>query len=252
MTQAQGISGVTESPLTIDDLGAIAQALEPADAVEILRWAVERYGRRLTFSTGFGPEGCALIDMIARHDVPIDLFTLDTGLLFPETRELWSELQDRYGVTIRGGRPIQTVQEQAATHGDKLWERSPDSCCKLRKVFPLRAQLARVDAWVTAIRREQTPQRANAMTVEWDEKFAIAKVNPLVRWTKTDVWSYLDAHGVPYNRLHDRDYPSIGCTHCTTAVSDGEDERAGRWRGISKTECGLHGPAVPVTLQPAI
>ncbi len=245
MTQAQIAPDVTDRTLPIDDLGAVSIDLESAEPVEILRWAIERYGPRLTFATGFGPEGCVLLDLIGRHNLPIDLFTLDTGLLFPETRELWTELEGRYGLTIRAVSPVQTVNEQAVTHGDKLWERSPDRCCTLRKVFPLRAELSKVDAWVTALRREQTPERADATIVEWDEKFEIAKINPLVKWTKTDVWAYLKAHNVPYNRLHDQGYPSIGCTHCTTAVHDGEDERAGRWRGTVKTECGLHGPTVP-------
>ena len=245
MTQALIAPDVTDGTLPIDDLGAVSIALETAEPVEILRWAVERYGPRLTFATGFGPEGCVLIDLIGRHNLPIDLFTLDTGLLFPETRELWTELEGRYGLTIRAVSPVQTVNEQAVTHGDKLWERSPDRCCTLRKVFPLRAELSKVDAWVTALRREQTRERADAAIVEWDEKSEITKINPLVKWTKSDVWAYLKAHDVPYNRLHDKGYPSIGCTHCTTAVRDGEDDRAGRWRGTVKTECGLHGPAVP-------
>ncbi len=246
MTQALITPDVTDNTPPIGDLGALSIALETAEPVEVLRWAVERYSPRLTFATGFGPEGCVLIDLIGRHNLPIDLFTLDTGLLFPETRELWTKLENRYGVTIRGVSPVQTVNEQAATHGDKLWERLPDRCCTLRKVFPLRAELSKVDAWVTALRREQTRERADAAIVEWDEKFEIAKINPLVRWTKSDVWAHLKAHDVPYNRLHDKGYPSIGCTHCTTAVHNGEDDRAGRWRGTVKTECGLHGPAGPV------
>lgn len=247
MTQQLEIpSPVFDPALPMDDVGAIGAALETAEPLETLRWAVERYGRRLTFATGFGPEGCLLVDLIGRHNLDVDLFTLDTGFLFPETRVLWRELEQRYGVTIRGVEPELTVDEQAALHGERLWARSPDKCCKMRKVFPLRSQLSRVDAWITAIRREQTPERANARVVEWDQKFEVTKVNPLVRWTKADVWAYLRAHDVPYNQLHDQGYPSIGCTHCTSAVRAGEDDRAGRWRGIVKTECGLHGPAVPV------
>lgn len=227
------------------DVHRAATDLELADPLDTLRWAVERFGDRLTFATGFGPEGCVLIDLIGRHRLPIDIFTLDTGLLFPETRDLWKALERRYGFTIRGVRPRQTVEEQATAHGDQLWEHAPDRCCKLRKVFPLRAELARVDAWITAIRREQTPGRAGARVTEHDDKFGIVKVNPLVRWVKDDVWSYLHTHEVPYNPLHDLGFPSIGCLPCTTAVQAGEDERAGRWRGNPKTECGLHGPAVP-------
>lgn len=234
-----------------DDLQGFALELENASALETLKWATNRYGERLTFATGFGPEGCVMIDLIGRHDLPIDIFTLDTGLLFPETRTLWKQLEDRYGLTIRGIEPVQSVDEQARVHGDTLWEHEPDHCCQLRKVVPLSSELSKVDAWITAIRREQSQERANALVVEWDRKFEIAKINPLVRWTARDVWSHLKSHDVPYNPLHDRGFPSIGCQPCTTEVKQGEDERAGRWRGFVKTECGLHGPAIP-SAQPAL
>ena len=224
--------------------------LEGQPAAEVLRWAVERYAHRLTFATGFGPEGCVLIDLIGRHGLPIDLFTLDTGLLFDETRELWRRLESRYGITIRRVTPDLTVEAQGFIYGERLWERAPDKCCALRKVAPLDAELKKVDAWITAIRRDQTPQRANARVVEWDAKFGIAKINPLVGWTKQDVWSHLASHDVPYNPLHNQGFPSIGCWPCTSRVRAGEEERAGRWRGAAKTECGLHGPALPVHAAP--
>ncbi len=236
--------------ITQRDLKAAADDLEHAPAAAILSWAVERFGRRLTFATGFGAEGCALIDLIGRYQLPIDVFTLDTGLLFDETYALWRRLETRYGITVRGVRPELSVAAQAQRHGDRLWEREPDRCCGMRKLLPLRVELAQVDAWITAIRREQTPQRANALVIEWDAKFEIAKVNPLVRWTKKDVWTYLRQHDVPYNPLHDQGYPSVGCRPCTTQARTGEDDRAGRWRGVAKTECGLHGPAVPAHLEP--
>jgi len=222
------------------DAIAATRELEGQSAVEILRWASQRFGNKLTFATGFGAEGCVIIDLIARHDLPIDLFTLDTGLLFPETYALWRQLEDRYGVTIRAVRPDHSVEQQADEHGPRLWERDPDRCCELRKVVPLRNALAGFDAWITAIRRDQTPERAHARVVEHDRKFGLIKVNPLVAWTHDDVWGHLYAHDVPYNPLHDRGYPSIGCVHCTSPVKPGEDARAGRWRGTEKTECGLH------------
>lgn len=225
-------------------LAKSGSALETATPVEILQWAVDRFGTRLTFATGFGAEGCALIDLIGRHRLPIDIFTLDTGLLFSETYDLWRRLEARYGLTIRGVLPAQTVDEQASAHGPQLWARAPDRCCEMRKVSPLVAELARFDAWITAIRRDQTASRADALAVEWDAKFGLGKVNPLVRWTRKDVWLYLLRNDVPYNPLHDRGYPSIGCHPCTSSVAAGEDERAGRWRGGAKTECGLHIPMV--------
>ena len=217
-----------------------AEELESRSATEILQWAADRFAPRLTFATGFGMEGCVLIDVIARHGIPIDVFTLDTGLLFPETYELWTRLESRYGLTIRGVRPGHTVDEQARHEGPELWRRDPDRCCELRKAAPLREALHGFDAWVSAIRRDQTPDRADAPAVAWDGRFGLVKINPLVRWTFADVQRYAHEHDVPTNPLHDRGYPSIGCIPCTSPIVAGEDLRAGRWRGREKTECGLH------------
>jgi len=225
------------------ELAGCAAELEGRPAADVLRWAVERYADRLTLATGFGPEGCVLIDLIGRQRLPIDLFTLDTGLFFKETYALWRGLEKQYDIEIRRVSPELALEEQALAHGERLWERAPDRCCAIRKVAPLAAELARFDAWITAIRRDQTPQRAGARAVEWDPKFGLAKINPLIGWTKHDVWRHILEHDVPYNPLHDLGFPSIGCRPCTSPVRPGEDDRAGRWRGSVKTECGLHGPA---------
>jgi phosphoadenylyl-sulfate reductase (thioredoxin) len=172
----------------------------------------------------------------------VDLLTLDTGLLFPETYALWRRLEQRYGLRIRAVRPAQTVEQQAAALGPALWERDPDRCCGLRKVEPLRAALSGYRAWISAIRREQTPERAGVAVVARDARFGLVKVSPLAAWTAARVWGYLRAHDVPTNPLHARGYPSIGCQPCTTPVRIGENPRAGRWRGKGKTECGLHAP----------
>lgn len=213
------------------DPGTASRALEGESAVEILRWASAQLPR-VTFATGFGAEGCVIVDLIGRHQLPIDVFTLDTGVLFPETYELWKRLEAHYGITIRGVRPDQVI--------DRLWESEPDRCCDLRKVSPLRRELAGFTAWITGIRRDQTPERATAQIVENDPKFGLLKVNPLVAWRHDDVWAHLYANDVPYNPLHDRGYPSIGCQPCTSPVVPGENLRAGRWRGSAKRECGLH------------
>jgi phosphoadenylyl-sulfate reductase (thioredoxin) len=226
-----------------------ARQAESWSAEQMLRWAEATFAPRLRLATGFGAEGCVLVDLVARHELEIDLFTIDTGLLFPETYELWQDLESYYGVTIEGVRPAQSVAAQAAAHGDALWERDPSSCCELRKVAPLRAALSGRLAWISAIRRDQTSTRRAAQAVEWDARFGLVKINPLVRWTKRQVWDYIRAYGVPYNALHDRGYPSIGCAPCTGPVAPGESERAGRWRGRDKTECGLHvrvAPAAPL------
>jgi phosphoadenosine phosphosulfate reductase len=222
------------------EAGRMGLIAESWSAPDVLAWGAETFAPRITMATGFGVEGCVLIDLIARNRLPIDLFTLDTGLLFPETYGLWHALEQRYGVTIRAAPPAQTVDEQATAYGDALWTRDPARCCELRKVTPLRDAIAGFDAWVTAIRRDQTSTRADARAIDWDARFELVKVNPLVRWSKADVWAYVREHDVPYNPLHDRGYPSIGCMPCTSAVKPGEDDRAGRWRGTSRTECGLH------------
>ena len=220
-------------------LQELSNALEGRPAEEILRLAADRFPR-ITFATGFGAEGCALIDLIGRHRLPIDVFTLDTGLLFAETYDLWRRLEERYGIRIRSVQPGLTLEQQERAHGARLWETNPDRCCEIRKVLPLRAALAPFEAWIAAIRRDQTPDRAQAQILQRDGRFGLIKVSPLAAWTSKDVWSYLRANGVPYNPLHDRGYASIGCAPCTSPIAPGEDPRAGRWRGRAKTECGLH------------
>ena len=226
--------------MTQDDLKQAAAELEHAPAADILRWAADHFAPRLTFATSLGLEDCVVTDLIAKASLPVDFFTLDTGVLFPETYALWKRVEDRYGVAVTAVRPRRTIDEQALDAGPELWTREPDRCCELRKMEPLRARLAGYDAWITAIRRDQTPERANAPVVGWDGRFGLVKINPLVRWTFDEVRAYVREHDVPYNPLHDQNYPSIGCVPCTSPVMPGEDPRSGRWRGKEKTECGLH------------
>ncbi|HEX8791133.1 MAG TPA: phosphoadenylyl-sulfate reductase [Polyangiaceae bacterium] len=222
------------------DLEAQSRALEGRAPDEILGWAAEHFAPHIVFTTGFGVEGCVLIDLIARARLPITVLTLDTGVFFPETYALWRQLEERYSMEIRAVLPKQTLDEQAATHGPALWERDPDLCCRLRKIEPLAEAMAGRKAWVSAIRRDQTSDRGQANVLEHDKRFGIIKVNPLLSWTESDVWTFARANDVPFNPLHERGYPSIGCAPCTTPVQPGEDPRAGRWRGRTKTECGLH------------
>jgi len=223
------------------DIAAAAAELEGAPPETALGWAVKRFPGRVGFATAFGPEGCVLLEAIAREKLDIDVFTLDTGLLFPETLQLWRELERRYGVRVRGVQPALTLAEQEAKQGPALWQRAPDRCCELRKVQPLRAEMLLFDAWITAIRRDQTKERAGISVVERDPKFGLVKVNPLAAWSSAQVWARVKERDIPTNPLHQRGYPSIGCAPCTTAVAAGEDARAGRWRAFTKTECGLHG-----------
>jgi len=227
--------------------GVVEKPANVKSAEDLLVWAAETYAPRVLFTTAFGAAGCALVAMIGERKLPIEIATLDTGLLFPETYALWRRLEARYGVAIRAIEPEHSVTEQAEAHGPRLWERSPDLCCELRKVRPLARALAGRDAWITSIRADETKDRAAAAPVENDARFGIVKINPLLSWSSDDVWRYVRAHGVPTSPLHAKGYPSIGCVPCTTPVAAGEDPRAGRWRGIAKTECGLHRRTAPAS-----
>jgi len=206
----------------------------------VLGWAFETFGRSVAISSAFGVEGMVLIDMASRVHPDFRLFTVDTDFLFPETYNLMDQIEQKYGIAIERVYSLLSPEEQADRHGEALWMRDPDQCCNLRKVEPLRRKLGELSAWITSIRRDQTSARSGARKIEWDAKFGLLKINPIVDWNAKQVWRYIHDHDVPYNRLHDQDYPSIGCTHCTRAVRPGEDPRAGRWPGFAKTECGLH------------
>jgi phosphoadenosine phosphosulfate reductase len=223
-----------------DEVLALAEKFENAQPQTVLRWAIDEFGSEVALATGFGTEGCVLVDMIAKIDATARIFYLDTDLLFPQTYELCHQLAVRYGVSFERRTSQRSLEQQALRYGEKLWERDPDLCCRLRKVEPLKEMLAGLQAWVTAIRREQSVTRVNTKVVERDVKFGLIKINPLAGWSKRDVWRYIHEHNVPYNPLYDQGYSSIGCTPCTTPVQINEDQRAGRWRGFQKTECGLH------------
>jgi phosphoadenosine phosphosulfate reductase len=214
--------------------------LEYATAEEILTWAVERYFPRFTLATALGPESCVIISMLAKIEPRVYVFNIDTGYQFPQTLELCQRLQDKYGIAIHFQRPELSVAEYEAVHGGPLYLVNPDQCCYDRKVAVLHRIAQDFDAWASGIRREQSPYRANTPIVRWDEKFGLVKVSPLATWTKEDVWRRIFQEKIPYNPLHDRGYPSIGCWPCTRAVGEGEAERAGRWSHTAKTECGLH------------
>jgi phosphoadenosine phosphosulfate reductase len=217
-----------------------SQALEGAAPEEILTWAVQRYYPRFTMATGLGPEGCVIISMLAKIEPRVYVFNLDTGYQFSETLELRERIAVKYGMAVDLQRPELSVAQYEAVHGGPLHRTEPDRCCYDRKVTVLHRVAKDFDAWATGIRRDQSPTRADTPIVRWDNKFGLAKISPLACWTKHDVWRRILAEGIPYNPLHDRGYPSIGCQPCTRAVMSGDDERAGRWSGTAKTECGLH------------
>jgi phosphoadenosine phosphosulfate reductase len=222
------------------DLAAANSELAGQGPDAILRWAVRQFDTKLTMATAFGAEGCCLIHLLAEIDPSVRVFNLETGYQFPETLELCERLRKRYGIAVDFVRPELSVAEYEAKHAGPLYLYQPDQCCFDRKIVPLRNTLIGYDAWVSSIRQDQTEHRATAAVVQWDAKFGLHKVNPLLSWTRKDVWAFVFKHDVPYNPLHDRNFPSIGCWPCTRAVVAGEDERAGRWSGTAKKECGLH------------
>jgi phosphoadenosine phosphosulfate reductase len=209
--------------------------LEHLTAQEVLAHMVERFHPRLAVACSFQKEGSVIMDMLLKIEPEARFFTLDTSVLFPETYALWREMEKRYGVNIEVYQGP-SLARQAAVHGDKLWKREPDKCCEIRKVKPMEEALSGVDAWMTGLRRDQSPSRADTPKLQWDDKNERWKASPLADWTEKDVWRYLAENDVPYNDLHDRGYASIGCTHCTKPGNG----REGRWADTGKAECGLH------------
>lgn len=228
-----------ESGMTMD-LAEVSLKLNDARPQEILRWAVEAYGDKLTMATAFGPEGCIILHMLSEIDPKVRVFNLDTGYQFAETLELRERIAARYGIEVEYVRSAVSVPDYEASHGGPIYGSDPDRCCRDRKILPLQRGVEGYDAWISAIRADQSTHRARADVVGWDAKFGLVKINPLLKWTKRDVWAFVVANDVPYNPLHDQGYPSIGCWPCTKPVNQGDDERAGRWAGQAKTECGLH------------
>lgn len=211
---------------------------------EILAWGIETYGADIVLGTGFGPSGMFLIHRLYEQDLDMSVFYLDTHLLFEETYELRDRIEQYFGLNITRVNPELTVGEQAQKYGERLWEKDPNLCCRLRKVLPLRNFLTDKKAWVTGVRRSQSSTRQDTQIVEWDPENEVVKINPLVGWTTEEVWDYIYLHELPYNPLHDHGYPSIGCIPCTQPVREEKnDERAGRWNGLEKTECGIHLPS---------
>lgn len=217
-----------------------AVELEQASPEEIIAFAVKTFPN-ITFACSFGAEDVVLVDMLQRISPKTDIFYLDTDFHFKETYETRDRMTERYpGIPFVQVKPEITPEQQAEQFGPELWKSDANLCCNIRKVNPLTNILSTYEAWITGIRRDQAPTRANAKKIEYDTKFGLVKFNPLASWTNDDVWNYIRENDVIYNPLHDQHYPSIGCEYCTRKVMPGEDPRAGRWSGQEKTECGLH------------
>lgn len=231
-----------------DTIGAVGEELEAKEPVELLGWALARWGPRIALASSFGAEDVVLIDMLMKLDPRARVFTLDTGRLHSETYALAQALRDRYGLAIEVYFPrAEPVEAMVREHGPNLFYASVQNrklCCGVRKVEPLRRALHDLDAWITGLRREQALTRGAVRKVDLDpDHGGIVKLNPLADWGWEQVWAYIRAHEVPYNALHDQGFPSIGCAPCTRAVKPGEDLRAGRWwweQDAAAKECGLH------------
>jgi phosphoadenosine phosphosulfate reductase len=227
------------------EIRSLDQEFNRKPTEEILRWAWRRFAARAAIGTSFQGAGLVMMHLAAQNHLPFPVFTLDTGLLFPETLALKKRLEDFFGFAIESLEPDLTVEEQADINGPELWKRNPDLCCTIRKVLPLRDKLTDLDCWVTGLRRQQSDTRAEIGIIElyaFDEASGrdIVKLNPMANWTREAVWNYLRDHKIPYNPLQDLGYRSIGCQPCTRKTRNGEDERAGRWTGFNKVECGIH------------
>jgi phosphoadenosine phosphosulfate reductase len=195
---------------------------------EVLREVADRFGaHRLALAASWQKESSVLVDLVQQVAPGARIFTLDTGALFEETYATWRAIEERYGITVEAYRG-------EWVHG--MWASDPDRCCFLRKVEPLERALAGADCWISGVRRDQSPTRADTPELAWDTRRGLWKANPLATWSDADVWDYIAEHDLPFNPLHEQGYASIGCTHCTLPG----DTREGRWAGRDKTECGLH------------
>jgi phosphoadenosine phosphosulfate reductase len=225
------------------EIPALNEKLNASPTEEILGWAWKMFGARAAIGTSFQGAGLVMMHIAKERGFGFPVFTMDTGLLFPETVALHKRLQDFFGYKIERLEPDLTVEEQSASNGPELWKHDPDLCCTMRKVVPLRSKLSELDCWITGLRRQQSDTRSSIGIIElyeFDEGRDIAKLNPMANWSREAVWDYLKKHQIPYNPLHDQGYRSIGCWPCTAKDKGGENERGGRWIGFNKVECGIH------------
>jgi phosphoadenosine phosphosulfate reductase len=244
-TQAPAAAAQPEPQIGVQDwtrlvFARLSHRYQHSDGVDLLAWATETFGAGLSIGTGFGASGIVLMDMALRINPDADIFYIDTGYFFPETLALINRLEVHYQRSLRRVTSDLTIEQQEKRFGPKLYENDPNLCCQVRKVWPLKKALADSTAWVTALRHDQSSTRKEVRMVQWNDRYNVVKIAPLAFWTEADIWQYIHEHRLPYNTLHDQNYPSIGCWPCTRPVNTGDDLRAGRWAGLDKKECGLH------------
>lgn len=207
---------------------------------DILRWGLITFGDKVVQVTSFGPTGMVILHHLSKLSPGIRIITIDTNFLFKETYALMEQIQKRYPIYLDIHQPLLTPETQAKIYAPNLWRGNPDLCCHLRKTIPLYKALQGLEAWITGLRRDQSPTRANLSIVAWDSKYDLIKMNPLAYWTRKQVWSYIFKNNIPYNPLHNRGYASIGCSYCTHPTHNPLNERSGRWINHQKIECGIH------------
>jgi len=223
------------------EIDGLSRSLEFRSAQDVLVWAVSAFPESVILACSFGPEDLVLIDLLTQIQPHPHAFFLDTDFHFAETLELKAKVEQRYpNLRLHSMKPLLTPVDQEAKYGPELYRSNPDQCCTIRKVEPMNRALQPYQAWITGMRRQQAPTRSTIGKIQWDGKRDKVKLNPLADWSEEQVWAYIHEHGVPYNPLHDQNFPSIGCFHCTAQVQPGQDPRSGRWQGKQKTECGLH------------
>ncbi|MCS7008573.1 MAG: phosphoadenylyl-sulfate reductase [Chthoniobacterales bacterium] len=228
-----------------DEIREVGNQLEQLEVCEILRWCWQKYGKRAAIGTSFQGGGLVVLNEAMENGLDFPVFTIDTGLLFSESLELKKKLEERYGIIIESLFPELSIEDQAKEFGPELWKRNPDLCCTLRKVIPLQKKLTQLDVWITGLRRQQSESRTKIKVLEiykfdviYDRYFI--KLNPVAGWSRDQVRDYLKKWEIPTNPLLEKGYRSIGCMPCTRPIAEGENERAGRWTGFDKSECGIH------------
>jgi phosphoadenosine phosphosulfate reductase len=228
------------------DLPLLSDIVEAMSASEAIRWALDNYHPKVAFASSFGAEDVVVMDLMLRARKDARIFTLDTGRLHEETHDVTRRVRERYGIAIETHVPdsgsIERLLNDKGPFSFRVSVADRKECCEIRKVAPLRAALSGLDLWITGLRRSQAASRAAVGRLEWDEVFGLMKLNPIADWSEEQVWEYIRDKGLPYNALHDRGFPSIGCAPCTRAVRPGEDARSGRWwwESSERKECGLH------------
>jgi len=216
-----------------------SQKLEHASLDEVLEWSLNEFGDNLGITTAFGYSGIFLIHKVLQHNPEINVFFIDTGFHFPETIAFANDLKEKWNLNLEIIRPAKSLYQLKTEIGDPPYQKNPDLCCQANKVEPLLSFVNKKQAWLSAIRRDQAVTRSNIEVLQYDSR-GVLKIHPLYRWNSQQIWDYIKEHDLPYNRLHDENYMSIGCQPCTKPVSDPKNERSGRWPQINKIECGRH------------